>query len=402
MQLEYQQQDDQHLSARLLAVGNRIDLHAAKTPQHFSAELERIVGLAVPHLAHDRPNLIALGEVLGLPLALSGPQGILSRTMHNASNAITLLAPAYVRRMLHYRRLYPDISLVRSLLLSLSDVMYRPFVTTLSHLAAKHNTYLSATTIVPHVQRSTSSVDIRHFGQPGATSVYLPESPSIYNTGFLWGPDGELLGTTDKVFITESEQSTLDLMSGDLNAVQAFTTEFGKIGFAISLDAFTPEYLKRLDELEVRIIMQNDANDQLWTSPSKTCAWQPQEWLNSVLGSVQEDYTHLTYNVCPMQVGNFFDITFDGQSTITKKSKNDPNPLYNFVGNDGFVHTLTGKSFKGDILAVSPWFIEDPGIVDPSLSLEQRRTLLRQTGTQLLPSGKQANRFPESVIYADI
>ena len=304
--MEYEQHTHSNKPARLLAVSNRINLQAAKTPQHFSAELERIVGLAIPHFAHDIPNLVVLGEVLGLPLALSGPQALLSRSMRRASNAITLLAPAYARRMLHYRRLYPGISLVRSLLLSLSDVLYRPFVTTLSHLAAKHHIYLSATTIVPHVQRSTSSVDIRHFGQRGATSVYLPESPGIYNTGFLWGPDGTLLSTTDKVFITESEQTTLDLMPGDLNAVQAFTTEFGKVGFAISLDAFTPAYLRRLDELEVRIIMQNDANDQLWTLPSKECTWQPQEWLNSVLGSVQEDYTHLAYNVCPMQVGNFF------------------------------------------------------------------------------------------------
>ena len=291
--MEYEQHAHSTKSARLHAVGNRINLQAAKTPQHFSSELERIVGLAVPHLAHDIPNLVVLGEVLGLPLALSGPQGILSRSMRNASNAITLLAPTYAKGilsrsmrsannaitllapahalgMLHYRRLYSDISLVRSLLLSLSDVLYRPFVTTLSHLAAKHHIYLSATTIVPHVQRSTSSVDIRHFGQHGATSVYLPESPGVYNTGFLWGPDGKLLGTTDKVFITESEQTTLDLMPGDLNAVQAFTTEFGKVGFAISLDAFTPAYLRRLDELEVRIIMQNDANDQPWTTPSKT------------------------------------------------------------------------------------------------------------------------------------
>ena len=400
--MEHEQLDHQTKPVRLLAIGNRISLQAAKTPQHFASELERIVELSVPYLARDMPNLVVLGEVLGLPLALSGPQAMLSRSMRNASNAITLLAPTYAKRMLHYRRLYPGISLVRSLLLSLSDVLYRPFVTTLSHLAAKHSIYLSATTIVPHVQRSTSSVDIHHFGQRGATSVYLPESSGVYNTGFLWGPDGKLLGTTDKVFITESEQTTLDLTPGKLNALQAFPTEFGKIGFAISLDAFTPAYLRCLDELEVHILMQNDANDQPWTKPSKTCVWQPQEWLNSVLGSVQEDYTHLSYNVCPMQVGNFFDLTFDGQSTITKKSNNDPDPLCNFVGNEGFVHTVTGKSLKGDILAVSLWFIEDPGRVDTHLSLEQRRTMLTQAGTQLLPGGKKANMYPEAVIFADI
>ena len=398
--MEQKQQAPSNKSARLIAVGNRINLRAVKTVQHFSTELERVVGLAVPHLAQNQPNLVVLGEVLGLPLALSGLQGIISRSMHSASSAITLLAPGYAQRMLHYRRLYPSISLVRSLLLSLSDVMYRPFVTTLSHLAAKHHIYLSATTISPHVLRSTSSVDIRHFGQRGATSVYLPAGPNVYNTGFLWGPDGTLLGTTDKVFVTESEQTTLDLTAGDLNAVQAFTTELGNVGFAISLDAFTPTYLRRLDVQEVQIIMQNDANDQLWTLPSNTCIWQPQEWLNSVLGSVQANYTHLAYNVCPMQVGNFFDVSFDGQSTITKKSKNDP--TRNFVGNEGFVHTVTGKPLKGDILAVSPWFIADPGYKDPHLSLEQRRAILAQAGKQLLPGGIHANQYPESVIFADI
>lgn len=400
--MEQQSTTTVNKSSRLIAVGNRINLRAVTTAQHFSAELERIVSLAVPHLAQDRLNLVVLSEVLGLPLALSGPQGILSRSMRSASSAITLLAPAYARRMLHYRHLYPGISLVRSLLLSLADTMYRPFVTTLSHLAAKHGIYLSATTITPHVQHSTSFVDIRHFGQRGATSVYLPDGSGVFNTGFLWGPDGTLLGTTDKVFITESEQATLDLTPGNLNTVQALETEVGKVGFAISLDAFTPAYLRRLDEVEVQIIMQNDANDQLWTAPSQACLWQPQEWLNAVLGSLQDDYTHLHYNVCPMQVGNFFDLTFDGQSTITGKSNNDPDSSRNFVGNEDFIHTMTGKPLKGDILAVSSWFMQDPGHTDPRLSLEQRRTLLTQAGKQLLPGGKHANKFPESVIFADV
>ncbi len=389
-------------AGRLLAVSNRIDVHAANTTTSFSAELERIVELAVPVLASDRPNLVVLGEVLGLPLALSGPRGMLARSMRSASSAIPLLAPAYAQRLLHYRRLYPTISLVRALLLSLSDVLYRPFTLTLSHLAAKYSLYLSASTIAPHVQRSTSAADIRHFGQRGASSVYLPDGSGVYNTGFLWGPDGKLLGTTDKVFLTKSEQATLDLTGGDLNAVRAFATELGSVGFAISLDAFTPAYLQRLDAAQAQIIMQNDANDQVWAAPSVTYEWQPQEWLNAVLGSLQDEYTHLMYNVCPMQVGNFFDISFDGQSTITKKSDKNPDSMRNFVGNDGFVHTVTGKVLRGEILAVSPWYCDDPGNAAPHLSVQQRRNLLMHAGKQLLPGGVNANAYPESVIFADM
>src|SRR6266702_7578507 len=160
---EQEQRFTETRPARFIAVGNLINLSAASSEHSFSAELERIVGLAVPHLAQDRPNLVVLGEVLGLPLALTGKRGYLSRHMHTSNVAIGMLALGYGRRMIHYRRLYAGISLVRSLLLSMSDVMYRPFASTLSRLAARHSVYLLASSITPHVLCSTSTVDISHF-----------------------------------------------------------------------------------------------------------------------------------------------------------------------------------------------------------------------------------------------
>src|SRR5437660_3269369 len=206
--------------ARLIAVGSQIHLQAAVTEHSFSAELERIVNLAVPHLAIDRPNLVALGEFLGLPLALTGRRGYLSRHMHTSNVAISMLALGYGRRMMHYRHLYAGISLVRSLLLSLSDIMYRPFVSTLSQLAARHSVYLSASTITPPVQFSTSTADISRFGRRHSGKVFLPDGPGVYNTGFLWGPDGGLVGTTDKILLTDNEKTTLDLTPGNLDSLQ--------------------------------------------------------------------------------------------------------------------------------------------------------------------------------------
>ncbi|MFL5625858.1 MAG: nitrilase-related carbon-nitrogen hydrolase [Ktedonobacteraceae bacterium] len=396
------QSDTTTRPARLIAVGNCMNLQAATTEQTFAAELERIVGMAVPYLAKSRPNLVVLGEILGLPLAMTGKRGYLSRLMHTSNVAISMLALAYGRRMMYYRRLYPGISLVRSLLLALSDVLYRPFVSTLSKLAARHAIYLSASTITPHVQCSTSRVDINRFGRRHSGKVFLPTDPGVYNTGFLWGPDGSLIGSTDKIFLTDSEKALLDLTPGDLQAVRAFDTELGKIGIAINLDAFTPEYLRKLDSLGTCIVIQNNANDQPWASPSKTSEWQPQEWLNSVLGSVQAQYPHLHYNICSMQVGNFFDVTFDGQSTITMKSNLEPNPCCNFVGNDGFVHTETGQPLKGEILAISPWVVDDPIKTMPGMPLAERRKILEQVAHQLLPGGARANQYIEAAIWADV
>ncbi len=388
--------------ARVIAVGNHINLDAAVSEERFTEELVRIFSLAVPLLASDRPNLVALGELLGLPLALTGRRGFLSRRMHSSSLAIALLVPGYARRMWYYRRRFPGISLVRALLLSLTDVLYRPFTETLSALAAQYSIYLCASTVAPHARLSRASANIARFGRKGADHVYLPEGREVYNTAFLWGPDGALIGTTDKVFLTKSELNTLDLTPGDLGQVRAFETELGKVGIAISLDAFTPEYLRVLDGLGARIVIQNDANDALWAAPCATWEWQPQEWLNSVLGSLQDDYPNLFYNVCPMQVGNFFEIPFDGQSTISMKSDSDPDPTINFVGNDGFVHTGTGRPLKGKFLAMAPWVEDDPGKAEPEMSLSERRKRLERVARELLPGKTRANQYRESVIWADV
>jgi predicted amidohydrolase len=388
--------------ARLIAVGNRINMAATRSEQAFVAELERVVGLAVPHLAADRPNLVVLTELLGLPAALNGWRGVLARQMKTGQGALTALAIAYGWRMRHYRRMYPGISLARALLLSLTDALYRPFHHTLARLASRHRCYLVATTCVPEVRRSTDPADIRRFGVRGLAEVYLPVGPAVYNAALLFGPDGTLIGRTNKVYLTASEKDMLDLSPGRLADVRAFTTAVGRLGIAISLDAFTPDYLRHLDALGVEIVVQPDANDQPWAAPSATHPWQPQEWLNAVLGSVQAEYPHLRYNICAMQTGNFFDIVFDGQSSITAKSARAPDPARNFVGNEGFYHTGTGVPFTGDILAVAPWVAEDPGRADPTLSLAERRQRLRRVTAELIPGGRRANQYRESVIWADI
>lgn len=198
MEVHHSQSVSQSFPSRLIAVGNRINHHAAATEVSFSAELERIVGLVVPYLAQERPNLVALSEELGLPLALCGKRGYISRRVHSANVALSTVALAYARRIFYYRRLYQGISLVRALHLALTDSMYRPFTDTLSRLASKHSIYLTACTNVARVHKSASTVDINHFGRRNSSNVYIPEGPEVYNTAFLWGPDGNLIGTDER------------------------------------------------------------------------------------------------------------------------------------------------------------------------------------------------------------
>jgi hypothetical protein len=208
----------------------------------------------------------------------------------------------------------------------------------------------------------------------------------------------------NKVFLTPLEQRALHLTPGRLEDVRAISTAAGRLGVATSLDAFVPAYLRALAEERAEIVVQPDANAQVWAAPSQTDPWQPQEWLNSVLGCLQPEYLPLRYNVCAMQTGLLYDLVFDGQSSITASATTSPkhDPANSFIGLDGYADTRSGDSLLGQILAVAPWVCEDPIVGNPALSLDERRDRLAQVGAALQPHGKRAGDFRESVIVADL
>jgi predicted amidohydrolase len=392
-------------AVRAIAVGNRINRRAALTEASYRAELERIVGLALPHLAPDRPNLVVLAEILGLPAALAGSRGALARRAHSSQGALTVLALANLPRLLAARRRWKGIGMAQALLLARADLLYRPLAETLSRLAREHHLVLVATTLAPYVHRSSNPQDIRSWGEPGASVVYVSDGPEVYNAALVFGPDGALLGRVNKVSLTAPERETLHLTAGKLEDVKVIETEAGRLGIAISLDAFTPAYLHHLDQQGAKIIVQNDSNDMPWAGPGTLSDWQPAEWLNSVLGSIQPVYQNLRYNICAMQTGNFYDLVFDGQSSITARADVSPDPqdrAHNFIGVDEFKHSVTGERLLGKWLAVAPWVEDDPILGEPGLSLSQRRQRLAAVALQLKPLGTRANEYRESVISADL
>jgi predicted amidohydrolase len=392
-------------AVRAIAVGNRINRKAALTEASYRAELERIVGLALPYTSKGRPNLVVLAEILGLPASLVGVRGALARRAQNSQTALTFLALSSLPRMVSARRRWKGISMAQALLLARADLLYRPMAETLSRLAREHHLFLVATTLAPSVHRSINPHDIRSWGEPGASVVYVPDGPEVFNAALVFGPDGTLLGRVNKVSLTTPESEMLHLTPGKLEDVKVIETEAGRLGIAISLDAFTPGYLHHLDQQGAEIVVQNDANDMPWAGPGSHSDWQPAEWLSSVFGSIQPVYQNLRYNICAMQTGNFFDLVFDGQSSITARADVTPDPLdhsSNFIGVDEFKHSVTDEPLLGKWLAVAPWVDDDPILQEPGLSLSQRRQRLAAVARQLKPLGTRANEYRESVISADL
>ncbi|HEY7020291.1 MAG TPA: nitrilase-related carbon-nitrogen hydrolase [Ktedonobacterales bacterium] len=444
-------QTGQGAVVRAVAVGNKLNVAAAASEASYVAELERILTLAEPHLMLDRPNLVVLTEVLGLPAALVGNRGALARRPPGRISALALLGlaavtprfrridlrwvgaglaaaglanaalTAYLRksqlalgllavgqgdRVARCLRMWRGISPTRALLLASCDALYRPLVETLSRLAVKYSATIVAGTLAPEVRRSTDAREIRRWGRAGADCVYIPTGPEVYNTALVFGPDGSLLGRVNKVFLTASDREQLDVTPGKLEDVQVIPTPAGRLGVAISLDAFTPQYVRHLDAAGAEIVVQPDANDTRWAGLTReTRRWQPEDWLVSVLGSIQPKYRNLRYNVCAMQTGNLYEIPFDGQSSITAQrdaALPKPAPNRTFIGVDEHVNPDTGEALLGEFLAVAPWVMEDPVVDNPLLSLEERRKLLAERSVDLLPKGRKANQYRETAIWADL
>ena len=182
-------QTGQGAVVRAVAVGNKLNVAAAASEASYVAELERILKLAEPHLMLDRPNLVVLTEVLGLPAALIGSRGALARRPPGTISALALLGLAAVtprfrridmrwvgaglaaaglanaaltaylsksqlalgllavgqgNRVARRLRMWRGISPTRALLLASCDALYRPLVETLSRLAMKYSATIVA------------------------------------------------------------------------------------------------------------------------------------------------------------------------------------------------------------------------------------------------------------------
>lgn len=390
---------------RVFAVGYRLNLNAYATPQSFYEDMKRVMQEIEPHLADDAPNLIAFPEEIGFPLMVTGPKGTKVRnakTMSEAVSAFLELGAVFSDRISFYMDKYPDISVSRAFFLSMTDVAIHPFLDTFSSLAKEYNVYIIACTNAPKVKISNDPFDISSFGDPDYQErefVYLPVESEVYNTAYLFAPDGSIIGEVRKVHLTYEEgPEGLDLSPGSLGEVEVFDTAMGKTCIAICYDAFFDSYRKWVDEKGCKILVQPSANGQMWAYPAGSGVWQPEEWLLSTAGSVQ-NYRNIKYNVNPMLTGSFLFFVFDGQSAIIRKTNYFTfEPFY--VGTP----SLGELGYKGEFLALAPWVVSDPIFDNPALSLEERREILMSIADEVMPgSGSPLeNSFVESIIWGEV
>ncbi|CAA7602664.1 Carbon-nitrogen hydrolase domain protein [Acididesulfobacillus acetoxydans] len=133
------------------------------------------------------------------------------------------------------------------------------------HDAQKKNTGIDPayifsflTPFISSVFETTFSELARSFGiYIMAGSVIIEDKGKLVNRAYLFGPDGEVVGTQDKAHLVELE---MDLGLAAADRLQVFDTKVGKVAFPVCMDATYFETFKILKQQGAQIVIIPIAN----------------------------------------------------------------------------------------------------------------------------------------------
>jgi hypothetical protein len=440
---------------RIFAVGHKQRLADAVTYADYRAKMAAMMDASDPeratrvqagvddvasHLADRDPGapanaLVVFPESAGLIAAFIGTRGAPARQQTSSTVAIATLLATYATPLDHYAAEFPNEPVVRTLVLALTDTLYRAFYETFRDLAVEHGVYLAASADLAPARRIDAADDpdlvalLRDPDEPMRSYAYVATTPRPVNTTFVFAPDGSVLvpdgrggllrspfetggvirGSTDKAYLTPIEQpppgqaAGLALAFGSVRDMEVLPTPVGRLAIVISKDAWMVDVNDRFRAKGARVFVQPEAFDS-WAFT--TDEWSPDVFKEGGFANLQHDPAAVV-NVNASMTGNLLDITFDGQTAILgRRQKSSPGPL-------SASNAWIGQNPDGGFLALAPWIMPDPGILDATLSLAERRTILADAGQLLEPGsgvpcadtlavGACENGYREAVVWADV
>lgn len=427
---------------RAFAVGPKLDLAWLDTRRHFHDKLFALVdrsrrGPAAPqvqkgvddvasHLLSGDRNLVAFPEDLGLMAIFSGEQGRTARTAQSITEAIVDVALGYGPQVAYYSAKYPQLAErpipTRLLAVAATDTFGRVAVETYAELAATYHVWLEAGAIMTRQwqvvcmskaaftppaggvgcdeENPAKVAQLRGPDEPSRTYVYEATSDQASNMSLLFDPSGRLVAKEAKSYLTPTElPGQLDLYPNAVDGLRAIDTPVGRLGFAISRDAFTPMITHLLDQRRVELLVQPEffVNDL----PVVPGMWSP-DTLKASGYSALLRYPAIQALVVPSMTGNIFDFSADAQQHIAIKPRSR-RPATGY---------LVGQDPAAGFTKVAPYVVADPATADEGL--EARRKRIADAAKKLPRDGKGLACSPpdepgacrngqvESVLFQDL
>lgn len=273
-------------SITVAAVQSRIRLfHDAG---HFQRQIAQDVQSAMAH----EPDLVVFPEDIGTGLvALGTPSAARASSLQTAMLAVGL---RNICRVLPYR--LRRISTPRALLMAVAGRMREVYVGTFSELAARHSVFIAAgSVLLPHENDN---------------------SGRVYNTFHLFGPDGAIIDTTDKLNLVDMESAGgLDLTPGAPADLSVWQTPIGTFAPIICFDAWDTDLVGRLVAEGAQMLLVPSANPLTWSEDEAAARRE------GMYARVREFGVP---GVEPFAVGELAGLAFEGQSYIVAPDADEP------------------------------------------------------------------------------
>lgn len=311
----------------------RLDVTDFFTEDAFAAKIDGLLAQAQSTLDPSDHTLIAFPEDVGLMLIAQG----LERELAGISSVAKAIQRA-VRRFLApaaWLRLRHRISWVPALFLHRHRTMASTYFRVLSQAARKYGVWIVG-----------GSIPLPPYAIQGGHVLWEDGwlAPKVYNSSFLFAPDGSVVGRQDKVHLIDLEkEAALDLTPGTVGGLRTFQTPFGRIAIAICLDAFEDDVVDSLARSGADILVQPSANPGPWTPEQQT------DWLRS---SYQRVYVErrFAYALNPMMHGALWDIPFYGQSSIVTQGGKQTLHGYTDLGPMPGFHAVAASDREEEVL----------------------------------------------------
>ncbi len=274
-------------SVALVAIQMCTALEDYRSEKRLSDRIDGLLASAMKEVKQGAPAVVVFPEDIGLAMLFVDDWEAV-RECRSITEAASVLLRRYatpVQQIIDVHHVSPT----RALLVTLGKRLHSRYRRLFSQVARKHRVTLVA-----------GSAPLPDGKRPDA----------VYNTCYVFAPDGRLILSQRKVHLIPLEQQEgMDLCAGSIEDIRVVDTPAGKLGVAICWDGFYPDVIDALVKQKARIIAQPSFNPLPWTPEQanswKTGLWQACQRHPEIVG------------INPMMTGRLFDdVVMEGRSSI--------------------------------------------------------------------------------------
>ncbi len=296
----------------LVAVQAEMSLEHYESVAAFRQKILTLTGEALTGLP-EVPTLVAFPETIGFPLLLGLDAYPTTKTAPDVFRAAFALARSRWREVLQVAWRSRTFGLT-TLYLWRALPAYRAYVDTFAEAARTHRvTIVAGSSFLPHIEAEA------------ARGLHVADR-RVHNTAFTFGATGTLLGRTHKVYLNPGAEAGSGLQRGRLGDLYLQETSVGRVGVALCLDGFYSSVVERFDGLGAQIIVQPSANHASWERPwpGDGALSEGEAWLRYGLRALVQDRLNVRYGVNPMLVGDLWDLSARGRSSLVVNRRHAP------------------------------------------------------------------------------